>query len=418
MKIKKNVNKHFENFIHDWNNKFYFIVGGYGSSKSYNVALKIILKCLQEKRKILVVREVYATIKESCFSLILEILEDMELSKYYSYTTSPLKIKFTNGSEIIFRGCDKPEKLKSLNGVSMCWVEEANEIKYSAFKEILGRLRTLDKTLHVLMSMNPVSKKNWTYKHFISNYEIDENELYSNKKIIKNNCYYHHSNVDDNKYVNSEYKEQLEEIKMYDPDLYRIARLGYFGEVGEKVFNTVEIVPATKIKDMIDNISNNDKIVRYGMDFGFVTSYNALGRLTIDHKEKILYIDYEYYKKGMTDDKTAEEISQFKNVRIIAESAEPKAIAYYNQQGFNFKAVSKGKVIDGIKKIKRFKKIIISDECPNTFREFSELAHKKNKDDDIIEDKYNIDPHTVDMVRYALEGYEVSDLKGNSLRAI
>mgnify|MGYP001175469705 CR=1 FL=1 len=52
--IEKEVNPAFEDFIFDWNQKFYFLVGGYGSSKSYYVALKLILKLLEEKRTALV----------------------------------------------------------------------------------------------------------------------------------------------------------------------------------------------------------------------------------------------------------------------------------------------------------------------------------------------------------------------------
>ena len=79
MTIDKEVNPRFEDFIWDWDYKEYLLVGGYGSSKSYHIALKIILKCLQEKRKALVVREVYDTIRESCFDLFLEILNDLDL---------------------------------------------------------------------------------------------------------------------------------------------------------------------------------------------------------------------------------------------------------------------------------------------------------------------------------------------------
>jgi phage terminase large subunit len=59
MPIVKEVNPHFEDFLFDWDYKFYFLVGGYGSSKSYHIALKLILKLLEEKRTALVVREVY-----------------------------------------------------------------------------------------------------------------------------------------------------------------------------------------------------------------------------------------------------------------------------------------------------------------------------------------------------------------------
>lgn len=69
MNIAKEVNPHFEDFLFDWDSKLYFLVGGYGSSKSYHVALKIVLKLLGERRTALVVREVYDTIRDSCFSL-------------------------------------------------------------------------------------------------------------------------------------------------------------------------------------------------------------------------------------------------------------------------------------------------------------------------------------------------------------
>lgn len=50
MNEDKEVNPHFEDYIFDWDCETYLIVGGYGSSKSYSTALKIILKLLQERR--------------------------------------------------------------------------------------------------------------------------------------------------------------------------------------------------------------------------------------------------------------------------------------------------------------------------------------------------------------------------------
>ncbi|MEG1142164.1 MAG: phage terminase large subunit, partial [Clostridia bacterium] len=113
------INDHFYDYVFDWDSKFYFVVGGYGSSKSYNTAIKLVLKLLQEKRKALVVRQVFDTVRDTCFSLLCEVMESMGITEACKITSSPMKIKFPNGSEIIFKGCDKPEKLKSLNGVSI-----------------------------------------------------------------------------------------------------------------------------------------------------------------------------------------------------------------------------------------------------------------------------------------------------------
>ena len=87
--IEKEVNPHFEDFLFDWLHKFYFLVGGYGSSKSYHVALKLILKLLEEKRTALVIREVYDTIRDSCFALFEEICIELELDDRIRFIASP-----------------------------------------------------------------------------------------------------------------------------------------------------------------------------------------------------------------------------------------------------------------------------------------------------------------------------------------
>ena len=152
------VNDRFYDFIDDWNSKFYFLVGGYGSSKSYHVAAKLIKKLLQEKRKALVVREVFDTIRDSCFDLLEEVAISMGVEESMKFISSPMQVKFSNGSKIIFKGMDKPAKLKSINGVSIIWIEECSEVKYAGFKELLGRLRHPTLSNHIILSTNPVSK--------------------------------------------------------------------------------------------------------------------------------------------------------------------------------------------------------------------------------------------------------------------
>ena len=67
------------------------------------------------------------------------------------------------------------------------------------------------------------------------------------------------------------------------------------------------------------------------------------------------------------------------------------------------------------KKVKRFRKIVCSDACQNTIDELQDLTFAVDKDGEIIEDEFNIDPHTLSAIWYALDDYEVSDLKGGSL---
>lgn len=417
MDVVKEVNPHFEDFLFDWNYKFYFLVGGYGSSKSYHIALKLILKLLEEKRTCLVVRDVYDTIRDSCFSLFQEICEDMSLGGQIRFTSSPMQMRFANGSKVLFRGLDKPSKLKSINNISMIWIEECSEIKYEGFKEMLGRLRHPTLKLHMLLSMNPVSRSNWTYKHFFKAQGVDDHELYKKRVLTKGNIYYHHSVADDNLFLPEEYIEQLDDMRSYDADLYRIARLGQFGVNGLLVLPQFEVMPHEQVMQAVEHIPRKYKKV--GMDFGFESSYNAVLRMAIDHENKWLYIYWEYYQNHMTDDETADALQEFVETRerIKADSAEPKAIRYYQKRGFNMVATKKWNGgtrharLDNTRKVKRFRRIICSDHCPHCIGELKELTYATDRDNEIIPDQFNIDPHTFSAMWYGLDDYDVVDLK-------
>ena len=412
---------HFEEFLFDWNHKTYLAIGSYGSGKSHSTAMKIMLKLLQEKRRAAVIREVYETHLESTYQLLQEVAEVLDPNgKLITFKKSPLSVEFYNGSKIIFKGLDKVEKMKGLQGVSIVWLEEASEVKYAGYKELLLRLRTRTQSLHILLSTNPVSKDNWVYQHFFKNEErgvtfVEEQMFYTQRVLKIDDMYMHHSTVDDNPFVPETYVKELDNMKLHDPDLWRVARLGHFGILGERVFKNVYKVPHEEVMAALNQIN---ALYKNGLDFGFVTSYNAFVQCAIDHEEKILYIFNEYYNRGESDEQLATALEPYKKEMIRADSAEAKTIAYLKQKRFNIRKAKKGagSVVEGIRKLKRFYKIIISDNCPNAQREFTTLTFAKDKSDQIIEDKFNIDPHTIDSVRYALEDYEVATMKGHTAR--
>lgn len=445
MEIVKEVSERFADFVFDWDYEKYLLIGGYGSGKSYDIALKIVLKLLEEKRKCLVLREVYDTITESCFDLFKEILTDMDLladeDDRLTYKTkvralkSPMELKFPNGSRIIFKGMDKPEKVKSLNGVSIVWFEECSEIKYEGYKEMLGRIRTPDVSMHFILSCNPVGKENWVYRHFFVRIDEDGNEkvilndeeLYNKKTIIRNGVYYHHSTLDDNPYLPDAYVKRIEDIKTYDAYLYRIARWGRFGAAGIRVLPQFEIAKnAKKFKEAVNGIPEIFHF--YGFDFGFEESYNAVISMAVDDKNKYLYIYDEIYMNSITDDKFAnldemqklkakQESMKSQNIKhnpIVADNEDPKAIKYYRQQGYEIRACRNkfaGSRLSNTRKVKRFRKIICSPKCKNTIRELKDLTYLKKPNGDTIYDEFCIDPHTFSAIWYALDTYTVADIK-------
>lgn len=442
MDVSIQVSERFTSFLTDWNYEKYVCFGGYGSGKSYHVALKIILKLLEEKRTALVVRQVRETIKESCFALFKEILEKMDLlsdiqARYNSKTngrviaiSSPMEIRFPNGSRIIFRGMDNVEKIKSIHGVSIVWMEECTEIRYDAYTELLGRIREPKVSLHFILTFNPVGKENWVYNTFFVRTDDDgketiiqdENEVYRRRTLVnkKNGVYYHHSLPDDNPFLPKSYLKRLNDLKTTDKHLWVVARWGRFGANGTRVLpNFVVAKDPVKFKNKINNIPSRFHF--FGLDFGFEESFNALISCCVDDKEKILYIYDEVYVNNITDDRFAmradvhriSERARRCEKPICADSAEPKTIQFYRQQGFVMYGAKKyiGSRLQNTKKIKRFKKVVCSPKCKNTIRELKYLTYKKDSRGNAIYDEFNIDPHTFSAIWYALDTYTVADVK-------
>lgn len=434
--VQLKVNEHFMDYVTDWSHQEYLLVGAYGSSKSYETATKLILKLLEEKRKALVVRDTYEQIKDSCYDLIYEILDGMGIlteeksngykGKYVIASKSPLKFSFPNGSVIIFKGMDKPTKVKSINGVSIVWMEEASEVKYSAYKELKLRLRNPYLKIYYLLTTNPVDKQNWVYQHFFERKEIDDSgeekivvvqdeEQFYSRRIIKDNpngVYYHHSVPEDNSFLTLDYIARLDELKSYDPDLYRVARKGRFGVNGKRVLPQFEIAddPAEFRKAVLAA-----PIKRNGFDFGFETSYNALVRVAVDTKNSILYIYDEWYRNRLTDKQSAEKLVEWnpevKEWRVKCDCAQPGSIKYFHDEGFGFVKCYKYTRLEQVKKVKRFKKIVCSPKCKNTIRELKDLVYKEDTNGNLIYDEFNIDPHTFSAIWYALDDVTVADVK-------
>lgn len=60
--------------LFDYSHRWEIYMGSAGSSKSYFITQKIIVRCCKERIKVLVCRRYGTTLRNSCFSLFKEIL--------------------------------------------------------------------------------------------------------------------------------------------------------------------------------------------------------------------------------------------------------------------------------------------------------------------------------------------------------
>ncbi len=120
--------------------EFLHLCGGAGSGKSRFAAQKeIAFSYARSRRKTLVVRKVFNTLKDSCYSELKSVIYQWGVQDDFEILKNPLSItNKVTGVEFIFRGFDDPEKIKSVTGVDRVWYEEVTE---SGNRDELDQLR-------------------------------------------------------------------------------------------------------------------------------------------------------------------------------------------------------------------------------------------------------------------------------------
>ena len=374
-------------YVRDYSTRFNVYYGGAGSGKSHFVSQKIILKILQYKRKLLVVRKVGNTLKDSVWAMFLKLLYQMP-AVIKTINKSEYTIELINGSVILFKGFDDPEKIKSIEGITDIVVEEASELTEDDFDQLNLRLRADCGMLQIHLMFNPVSKANWVYKRFF------ENGTPEDTVII-------HTTYKDNPYLPQEYIDSLLRLERTNPAYFKIYVLGAFATLDKLVFpvKTVRIVSEEETKDLLFWI---------GMDFGYTNDPTAITWGYVDQAKKILYITGEYNKRGMTNDVIATTITDlgFAKERIIADAAEPKSIAELKKLGLNrVVGAVKGpdSVKNGIDRLQRYD-IIIDERCTNTIEEFDNYTWTKDKKTgEYINQPVDSFNHHIDSIRYGTQ---------------
>lgn len=373
--------------VREYDTRVNVYYGGAGSGKSHFVMQKIILKACQYKRKVLVIRKVGNTLKDSVWSMAKKLLYQMP-GTAKTINKSDFTIELINESVFLFKGLDDPEKIKSIEGITDIVIEEASELTEEDFDQLDLRLRANCGMLQIHLMFNPVSKANWVYKRFF------ENGTPEDTVII-------HTTYKDNPYLPKKYIESLKRLEKNNPAYYKIYVLGEFATLDKLVFPVKTVRLVTK-----EEVAGLDFWI--GMDFGYTNDPTAITWGYIDQANYKLFITGEYDKKGMTNDVIAKTIMDlgYAKEQIIADSAEPKSIAELRQFGLRrILPAAKGKdsVKNGIDRIQRYD-IIIDERCTNTKEEFENYTWQKDKKTgEYINEPIDMFNHHIDSIRYGTQ---------------
>lgn len=342
---------------------------------------------MSQKQKLLVVRQTYASMKDSVFAELIGAINNMKMGAFVNVKTTPLELTFSNGSQVLFKGADDETKLLSISGIDKVWIEEASDITQDMFNQLELRLRGGGLKKQFYLTFNPISETHWLKREFFDN--------------PKEDCYVLHTTYLDNRFLDDNYINTLLDMKERNYEKYRVYALGQWGTLGKPVFTNWVVEDFDK-----DSVSGRSV---YGLDFGYGGSDpTAFVHAKVDEETRTVYIIEELYNSAFLLDDIVREIGKmgYQRATIKADSANKTFLKELQQKGLRrLTGALKGpdSVAAGILKLQGYN-IVIHKTCVNTAMEFEHYSYTKDKRTGQYLDKpvddYN---HIIDALRYAME---------------
>lgn len=377
----------------------YWLKGGRGSTKSSFVSEELITGIMRNSEaNAVVIRKVGLYLKDSVYEQLLWAISKLGVERYWQEKLSPLELVYVpTGQRIIFRGADKPKKLKSTKVrsgyIRYAWYEETDE--FNGIEEIRTINQSLlrgGETFTVFYTFNPPkSQRNWINSEVL---------VPRSDKIV------HHSDYRSvpAEWLGEQFLIEAKHLEQTKPEQYRHEYLGEVTGTGAEVFTNITIRPITD-----EEIKSFDHIKR-GIDWGYGADPFVYITAHFDSKRNRLFIFYEFFRCAAKYDVIANAIRKenTQNGTIIAESAEPRSNDELRDRGFRIRTAVKGpgSVEHGITWLQNLEEIVIDGtRCPNAAREFNEYELDRDSRGELKADFPDKNNRTIDAIRYALEDY-------------
>lgn len=407
-------------------NKVYW--GGRGSAKSWAIAEALVRLAAALPLRILCTREFQVSIADSSHKLLKDTISRLKLDSWFTITDRSIKSRV--GAEFIFKGLHNNEQgIRSVEGIDICWVEEAQSVTALSWQSLTPTMRKAGSEMWV--SFNLIDENDATYKRFVAAPPADRNSTVC--VPARSNSIVHKLNYYNNPYFPDELREEMENDRELDYELYEHIWEG----MPRRRSNAIVLNGKYRVEEFDDDLWKQADTLLFGADFGFATDPSTLSRMFIlpasvrkaGEKGNDLYISHEAYgyhiefedypefysgKVGPDAEKRGYAgVPDAENWPIKADAAAPATISAIRRRGFAISAAEKwqGSVEDGIRYLRSFNQIVIHPRCVKHAAEAFLWRYKvdpKRVDDHgqplvlpVLVDAHN---HTWDGVRYGLDG--------------
>lgn len=418
------------------------LVGGRNSGKSFFLEQLATINTHSKKNyKLVVVEDVETNVGAGVKDGILKRTEEFGLDSLYESTKNPAEIhhKIT-GSEVLFRGYrtdDQQKRFKSLNEVTAVWYEEAEKITFEQFKALRMQLRGGDaKDRQLFLSLNPINEDGFVNQEFFlkTPHKVFERFEDGRPKVFEHRM---EADIDgrkiavdslvivttykDNPYLTDEQKAEIEALKDYDEDMYKMLAEGRFVKPQGAFFKEFQQGIHTCEPFVVPQHWRRYRAFDYGFDM-FACLWIAL-----DDNGRA-YVYKEAYEKDLIISDTIKLLKKMtaKDEYIYATFAPPdmwnrrqetgkSVVEYYANEG-EFLAKAESNRVTGWLAIKEWLKLykrkdgkeepnlIIFENCTNLIRCLPQLMRDKHNPNDVDSKTNHELTHAPDALRYFIAG--------------
>lgn len=381
--------------------------GGRGSGKSWAYARALLILAMAGPLRVLCTRELQTSISESVHRLLSDQITALGFDAYFEVQQTVIYRHPYMGSdgvivprsEFIFYGIkNNPTKIKSAEGIDVCWVEEAEKVSATSWEILIPTIRKPNSEIWI--SFNPDEENDPTYQRFVLDPPPRSKVAFVN---------WHQ-----NPWFPLDLRNEMEYLYRVDAIAAEHVwggqcRKNSSSQIFRGKYSVQDFVPPNPAECDADHPMWSGPY--YGADWGFSQDPTVLVKLWIDTKERRLMVEKEAWKVGLELDDTGaffkEKIPECAAGLIRADCSRPETISFVARNGgLRIEAAEKwsGSVEDGIAFLKNFTQIVYHTRCIKGVEEARLYSYKVDRlTREVLKDIVDKHNHVFDAKRYALE---------------
>ena len=309
MEVNINTTITFENLLES-KSRVTQHLGGTRSGKTFAILQFLIVKAIENKETITIVRKTIPSLKRTVMKDFKDILQGLNIWQDENFNVTD-RVYNLYDSTIQFISTDDADKLRGIKS-TITFFEEASEIDEESVFQL--SIRTSGK---IIFAYNPtISPYHWLR--------------------TMQDCERYVTTYKDNPYLPKEMVDAIENLQHTNEKYWKIYGKGEFAPNDKAIFQF----------DLCDSIDAD--FVGFGIDFGFSSDPTAL--CAVYKNSDTIFLEELIYEKGLVTNDIVAKLNSLdiqKSEEIWGDSAEPRLIEELYRSGFNIKPVVKGK--DSIK---------------------------------------------------------------------